>query len=339
MGSRGLTASAATASSPVAAAERLEDRAPEAPAIGVVGVEREPGDGSRRAACGDPRAQQRALAGAGRGGHQRQRALHAGVEHARAAAGGATAAFGPRGTENFVASRASDAVRLGMQLIIARPREINRSTNRSHRPHPRASSAPSDAGCAPEIGVPRVVGGRVQSWVVAVASPLGPRSAPAVERRSRRVAELGDAPEPGRARRRALPSGVGDRESPKAGEAPHLCAAEDRSHDGGVAGARRRSGGARDRGPRRRRARHRARRGGARPRAGALVQPGHLAGDHGDLAVPRLPEPPRPLLLLEGPQRVRRRLAGSDGGAAARDARPACGRCSTWPSGRRRGIR
>ena len=61
-------------------AEGREDPAPEAAAIGVVGVEREPGDGSRRTARGDPRAQQRALAGTGRSGHQGHRPLHAGVE-------------------------------------------------------------------------------------------------------------------------------------------------------------------------------------------------------------------------------------------------------------------
>ena len=76
------------------------------------------GPGAR--SCGDPRAQQRALAGAGRRGHQRQRALHA-VRRARSSSRGrATAAFGPRGTENFVASSASDAFRLGM----ARPSSL-----------------------------------------------------------------------------------------------------------------------------------------------------------------------------------------------------------------------
>ena len=61
--------------------QRLEDGAPEAPAVGVVGVQRQPGHRPRCSVCRDPRAQERALAGSGRGGHQRQRALDAGVEH------------------------------------------------------------------------------------------------------------------------------------------------------------------------------------------------------------------------------------------------------------------
>src|SRR3954452_2863966 len=61
-------------------AERAEHRTPEAAAVGVVAVEREPRDRAGRAAGCDPRAQQHALPRAGRGGQQRQRALHAGVE-------------------------------------------------------------------------------------------------------------------------------------------------------------------------------------------------------------------------------------------------------------------
>ena len=80
MGSRGLTASACQARVAGGMAERAEHRTPEAAAVGVVAVEREPRDRAGRAAGRDPRAQQRALARTGRGGQQRQRTLHAGVE-------------------------------------------------------------------------------------------------------------------------------------------------------------------------------------------------------------------------------------------------------------------
>ncbi len=60
--------------------QRRQHPAPEAAAIRVVGVERQPGDRSRRTVLRDPRAQQRALAGTGRSGHQRDRSLHAEVE-------------------------------------------------------------------------------------------------------------------------------------------------------------------------------------------------------------------------------------------------------------------
>ena len=63
------------------ACQRLEDGAPEAPAVGIVGVQRQPGDGTRCSVLRDPRAQQRALARTGRRGNERQRALHPCVEH------------------------------------------------------------------------------------------------------------------------------------------------------------------------------------------------------------------------------------------------------------------
>ena len=54
------------------AVERLEDRAPEPPAVGVGGVEREPGDRPRRPAGRDPASQQHGLARTGRRRDQRQ---------------------------------------------------------------------------------------------------------------------------------------------------------------------------------------------------------------------------------------------------------------------------
>ena len=62
------------------AVERLEDRAPEPPAVGVGGVEREPGDRPRRPAGRDPAPQQHGLARTGRRRDQRQGALRPLVE-------------------------------------------------------------------------------------------------------------------------------------------------------------------------------------------------------------------------------------------------------------------
>ena len=62
------------------AAERLEDRAPEAPAVGVRGLEGEPRERPVARALRRPRAEHRALARAGAGGDQRQRPTEALLE-------------------------------------------------------------------------------------------------------------------------------------------------------------------------------------------------------------------------------------------------------------------
>ena len=62
------------------ARERLDHAAPEPPPVAVEPLERQPRERALAAARGDPRAEQRALAGARRGGDQRQRRLQAALE-------------------------------------------------------------------------------------------------------------------------------------------------------------------------------------------------------------------------------------------------------------------